>query len=194
MSLLRDKILREFFMLWATAAAVAVLMFSSGCAEVGVKSDTWQAVFLTTGQVYYGKLSDSNGEFYRLDKVYYLRRQPPAEGEEEQQPEVTLVKMGTELHTPEDFLEINRDHIIYIEDLNPAGQLAQGIMQAEIAAADAAAQGNVPPPAPGQGAPTAQAAPAAATLPTNQLTPEEMEQFRKFQEFQQKQESAQPQQ
>ena len=101
--------------------------------------------------------------------------------------------MGTELHTPEDFLEINRDHIIYIEDLNPAGQLAQGIMQAEIAAADAAVQGGV---VPGQeSAPTGQAAAAqpapAATLPSsaNQLTPEEMEQFRKFQEFQQKQQT-----
>lgn len=188
MGLLKDKVFRDFFIMWSMIAAALVLIFTTGCGEVSVKRSAWQAVFLTTGQVYYGKLTDRRGQFYRLKNVYYLRRQVPAEteeGEEAPQAQLTLVRMGSEIHAPEDEMKINRDHILYIANLQPQGPLSLRIEQAELAAvqpwrpvadADESAE---------EGAPSTE--PEASTLPGDQLTPEEMEQFRKFQEFQQKQ-------
>lgn len=148
-----------------SVAIVFVAGASTACNEVDGKLDNWQAVFLTSGQVYYGKLSDSSGPFYTLEDIYYIRRVPGAE--EDQAPQFTLVKMGQELHGPQDMIMLNRDHILYIENLTDEGQVAQRIQEAKDALA-AAPDG----------------AAVLAPLPADQLTPEEMEQFRKFQEMQ----------
>ncbi len=148
-------------------ALTFVISGLSACNEVPSKANAWQAVFLTSGQVYYGKLKDSSGQFYTLEDVYYIRRDAQAA---EGAPQLTLIKMGNELHGPEDSIILNRDHILYVEHLKKDGLVTKRIAEAKDAAAKAPA-----------GDATAQ---AETTLPANQLTPEEMEQFKEFQKFQ----------
>ena len=38
-----------------------------------INGGQYQAVFLTNGQVYFGKLHQVNGEYYRLTDIYYLQ-------------------------------------------------------------------------------------------------------------------------
>ena len=40
---------------------------------------------------------------------------------------VSLVKLGDELHGPADKMEINRDQILFIEDLKPNSQVVMAI-------------------------------------------------------------------
>jgi hypothetical protein len=40
---------------------------------------------------------------------------------------INLVKLGAELHGPTDEMRINRDHILFIEDLKDDSQVVQGI-------------------------------------------------------------------
>jgi len=95
-----------------------------------VKASDWQAVFLTNGQVYFGKLKGANDNYPVLEDIYYLQVQEvpiqpaePATEEEGVQPAVQtqqqtiLVKFGTELHKPMDKMYINKDHILMFEDL-----------------------------------------------------------------------------
>lgn len=101
-------------------------------------SSGYQAVFLTNGQVYFGKLSNSDGQFPMLKDIYYLQvTQPPLQGSQQQgqqqtqaqaQPQISLVKLGQELHGPVDEMSINRDQILFWEDMKDDSQVVKAIM------------------------------------------------------------------
>lgn len=90
-----------------------------------VDRDGYQAVFLDNGQVYFGKLSDVNSEFVKLTDIYYLQvRQQGSDDDEglqpapnQQQVQPVLVKLGSELHGPEDVMFISRDKVLFWENL-----------------------------------------------------------------------------
>lgn len=94
----------------------------------------WQAVFLTNGQVYFGKVAKIDEGFVYLKSIYYLQiitsqdtiGQPP---DVQTQPEqrLTLIKLGNEIHGPLDEMRINRDHVVMIEDLKDDGRVVQAI-------------------------------------------------------------------
>lgn len=94
--------------------------------------DSYQAVFLTNNQVYFGKLSRADSKYPVLKEVYYLQvtqALQPRGQEETPTQNVSLVKLGGELHGPEDEMVINRDHILFYEDLKPDSQVVQAIKQ-----------------------------------------------------------------
>lgn len=102
-----------------------------------VGSTEYQAVFLTNGQVYFGKVSSAQSEFVTLKDIYYLQVvQPPLQGQGTpeaqaqaagQQPQISLVKLGNELHGPTDEMKINRDQILFYEDLKEDSQVVKAI-------------------------------------------------------------------
>lgn len=110
-------------------AAWFVYSWLTGADFLFGKQDKYQAVFLDNNQVYFGKLSREKSGYAVLRDIYYLRLnqalQPPASTA--QIPNINLVKLGTELHGPEDEMRINREHILFIEDLKEDGQVAQAI-------------------------------------------------------------------
>ena len=76
------------------------------------KTSDYQAVFLTNGQVYFGKLSGTGSDWVTLKDIYYLQVQQqvqPTDENSQQQPNLTLVKLGNELHGPVDEMKINKD-------------------------------------------------------------------------------------
>lgn len=96
----------------------------------GVKSGQYQALFLTNGQVYFGKLSNVDDRYVKLTDIYYLQVQQavqPAEGSTDQQPKVSLAKLGSELHGPEDEMQVNRDQVLFWENLKGDGKVAKAI-------------------------------------------------------------------
>lgn len=96
----------------------------------------WQAVFLTNGQVYFGKVDSIHPDFIDLKDIYYLQvvnvedtsalGQPP---DVQAQPEqrLTLIKLGNEIHGPLDSMLINREHVVIIEDLKSDSRVVQAI-------------------------------------------------------------------
>ncbi len=102
------------------------------------KNSGYQAVFLTNGQVYFGKLSDTAGTYATLRDIYYLQvSTPPLQGTPEQQQaqqqtqqqRLLLVKLGKELHGPVDEMKINRDQILFYEDIKEDGQVVKSIRE-----------------------------------------------------------------
>ena len=92
----------------------------------------YQAVFLTNGQVYFGKLYRENSKYPTLREVYYLQvTQPPQPLQAGETPpaNINLVKLGGELHSPQDEMRINRGQILFIEDLMPDSRVVQAIQQ-----------------------------------------------------------------
>jgi len=99
----------------------------------GVDSSKYQAVFLSNGQVYFGKLKGLGGNAPVLEDVYYLVINQPLQGQEGEkpvQPKYTLVKLGREIHGPEDKLILQKRHILFVENLKDDGKLVAAIKQA----------------------------------------------------------------
>jgi hypothetical protein len=99
----------------------------------GVKSGQYQAVFLTNGQVYFCHLSTPTGQYLGCDDIYYLQVQssvqPDNNKSSDQNPQVSLAKLGNELHGPEDHMAINRDQVLFWENLKDSGKVVQAIKQ-----------------------------------------------------------------
>lgn len=89
-----------------------------------------QAIFLTNGQVYFGEISKTNSKWIELKDIYYLQVQQPLQQKdpkEQQQPQISLVKLGNELHGPVDKMKINRDHILFYEDMKDESKVNDAI-------------------------------------------------------------------
>ena len=97
-----------------------------------INTDKYQAVFLNSqdGQVYFGKLGTYNSDLYVLTDIYYVRVENPIQPEgasQEAQPNISLAKLGSELHGPEDVMYIARDKVLYWENLKDDGQVVTAI-------------------------------------------------------------------
>jgi len=88
-----------------------------------VPSGSYQAVFLDNGQVYFGKLAEERDGFARLTSVYYMQLQ----GNTQAAADSVLVKLGSEVHGPADFMDINVGHILFTEDLTGDSKVAKAI-------------------------------------------------------------------
>ena len=107
------------------------MWFSS---EGSINGSEYQAVFLTNGQVYFGKLSGVDEGYAKLTNIYYLQVQQQVQpstnsSSSNQTPQVSLTKLGNELHGPEDQMYIAHDQILFWENLKGNGKVAQAIAQ-----------------------------------------------------------------
>lgn len=94
----------------------------------------YQAVFLTNGQVYFGHLENANSGSPVLRDIYYLQsapQNPQQSGDQQQQPQLSLVKLGQELHGPEDRMVLKGDQILFWEDLKNDSKVVQTINQSK---------------------------------------------------------------
>jgi len=102
-------------------------------AGTAIDTSKYQAVFFTNGQVYFGKLSTLNDEYLKLTDIYYLQTQTAdsAESNPQQtsndQSDVQLIKLGEEIHGPEDEMVLSKDQLLFYENLKVDGKVAQSI-------------------------------------------------------------------
>jgi len=97
-------------------------------------SDKYQAVFLTNGQVYFGKLEDGGGDYVKLTDIYYLQSKDqgkvqPKDSADTSQPNLTLIKLGKELHAPADEMNISREQVLFWEDITDDGKVMKAIKE-----------------------------------------------------------------
>ncbi len=91
-----------------------------------VPGSRWQAVFLSNNQVYFGRLENYNREYVMLTNVYYLQAQQPVQPGQAPA-NLNIIKLGSEIHGPEDVMFIPKKQILFWENLNPDSQMVQAI-------------------------------------------------------------------
>lgn len=101
---------------------------------LGVNSGKYQAVFFTNGQVYFGKLEQQGTGYLRLTDVFYLQNNGEGDSSNPQQAgtsqsNVQLIKLGQEIHGPEDEMIISKDQVLFYENLKTDGKVSQSIEQ-----------------------------------------------------------------
>lgn len=94
-----------------------------------VDSSKLQAVFLNTGQVYFGNVKSLNNKYLVLSNIYYLQTAngSSTSATSTSSANVSLVKLGCELHEPYDQMVINRDQVTFWENLQDNGQVAKAV-------------------------------------------------------------------
>jgi hypothetical protein len=95
-----------------------------------IDSNKLQAVFLSNDQVYFGHITDLNNRFLALTNIYYLQTQNSGTAATTTTGNnVSLVKLGCELHKPYDRMVINRSEVEFWENLQSDGQVANAVKQ-----------------------------------------------------------------
>lgn len=104
--------------------------------------EKYQAIFLTNGQVYFGKITKETNNYLVLREIYYLQvTQPSLQGSadqkqqqfaQKQEPQISLVKLGNELHGPEDEMFISRSQLLFYENLKENSQVVKAIRDYKI--------------------------------------------------------------
>lgn len=113
-------------------ALVGYVVFGLGSpapASRFVNKTRMQAVFLNGGQVYFGHISNLSDKFMRVSDIYYLRvnQAVQPDGSSKGNQDVSLVKLGCELHGPDDSMVINQQQVIFWENLKTDGQVAKAV-------------------------------------------------------------------
>jgi hypothetical protein len=131
-----------------------------------VKKDNYQAVFISGGIGYFGKVTEMNSERIVMKDVYYLRSEntPAADGKTTQQT-VTLAKLEKELIGPESVMFIERKQVLFWENLRNDGQVADAIKR------DKSGEGTTTNQTTGTNPNTATTPATTATTPPAATTP-----------------------
>lgn len=99
-------------------------------ADSAIKAKQFQAVFLTNGQVYFGKVTKVDSSYVKVTDIYYLQVQQavqPKDASAANNQQVSLAKLGGELHGPEDIMYISRQQVLFWENLKNDGKVAKAI-------------------------------------------------------------------
>lgn len=83
-------------------------LFAPGASEL-IDRNAYQAVFLTNGATYFGKLAPQGDDWFLLTDVYYLQTTDKGEPQ--------LVKRGSEAQGPREPMVIAREQILFIENM-----------------------------------------------------------------------------
>lgn len=114
------------FIIWTLSVVIlsSKLNLISGEAEHSIDENLYQAVFLSNDQIYFGHLKNLNSQFFLLSNVYYVMiggSDLPGGGNR-------LVRLGqNEAHGPLDHMVINKDHVLFLENLTPDSPVVQAI-------------------------------------------------------------------
>lgn len=96
-----------------------------------IDGSKYQALFFTNGQVYFGKLTTLPGDYYKLTDIFYIQAadssKNPQETGESNDASPQLVKLGEEIHGPDDAMIINRDQVLFFENLKKDGKVTDAI-------------------------------------------------------------------
>ena len=85
-----------------------------------INSSSYQAIFLTNDQIYFGRLNNINSDYLLLSDTYYVKVNEEGNGQ--------IIKLGfVEPHGPEDKMIINKDQVLFWENLKPSSQVIETI-------------------------------------------------------------------
>ncbi len=134
-------------LVWIVLLLLLILIVAAGCVFMMKKyhggsinaTSEYQSVFLANGQVYFGKLAEQ-GRWLVLTDVYYLQVTQPLQSasgagatptttgtDTANNTEIKLVKLGSELHGPEDAMYIDRNQVLFWENMKDNSKVLEAI-------------------------------------------------------------------
>lgn len=90
-----------------------------------VDNSTYQLVKLSNDEVYFGKLSGLHSQYVTLDNAYL--QAPDGSDDDEENSNLTIVKISATVAKPEDTMYIAKDKIVYWENLQKDSKIMNAI-------------------------------------------------------------------
>lgn len=125
-------------LLWTIVAVVLIALIAvagwmiwsnTNRGTAGIDTSRYQAVFLSNGQIYFGKLSDHTVDAFKITNVYYPQAQANteegAETDVTTQSSIQLYAITEGVHGPEDEMLIMKSQVLYYENLRTDSQVAE---------------------------------------------------------------------
>lgn len=103
--------------------------------DSAINKDEYQAVFLTNGQVYLGKLASYNSTYFQLTDAFIVATPTTAKpattaaDASANSNDTQLVKITSGVLAPHDAMFVVRSQVLYYENLQPNGKAAKLIKQ-----------------------------------------------------------------
>lgn len=97
-----------------------------------VETDKYQVVCLQSGECYFGKITAVSSDTVQLKNVFYVQKTTSTTTDTTDTTSdnnLQLIKLGNEVHGPEDMMVINRTQVLYMENLKSDGKVTQTINQ-----------------------------------------------------------------
>jgi len=88
-------------------------------------SSAFWAVYLDSGQIFYGKKGKQNNNYVTMEDVFYY--QPGVRSANSEN--IRIIKVGTEIHQPQDYVYVNKQHIERQEQLSSDSKVVKAIEQ-----------------------------------------------------------------
>lgn len=108
---------------------------TTGTFQESIKKNQYQAVFLTNGQVYFGKVAKIDNTSYTVSDIYYLQVQDGTQNVQKTadakatDQNLSLAKLGSELHGPEDKMYIESKQVLFWENLKDDSRVVKAIQE-----------------------------------------------------------------
>jgi len=91
-----------------------------------IDREAYQAIFIQGQQLpYFGQIAEVNAGYLVLENIYYLSVGQSLDPDTTAKPQV--IKLGCELHGPQDQMIINRDQITWWQNLRSDGKVSEAI-------------------------------------------------------------------
>ncbi len=96
-----------------------------------IETSKYQVVCLQSGECYFGKVSAVTSDTVQIKNVFYVQKatdaSSAADATDASGNNLQLIKLGNEVHGPEDMMAISRSQVLYIENLKSDGKVTQTI-------------------------------------------------------------------
>lgn len=107
------------FLIGVLIAATVWLVFPKG---QQINTSTYQAVYLTNGQMYFGKLQNTDGAYLTIKSPYM-----PQSTSSPQDTASAIIKVKNQLWGPEDSIAIRSDQVSFWQNLRDDSKVTQAI-------------------------------------------------------------------
>ncbi len=110
---------------------VVWLLFGVPWNQQRILSDRYQAVYLTSSQIYFGKLQNTSGDFLTLKTPYVAQQSTDVNGDKATQSETSLVKVTQQVYGPDDSIALRTDQVQFWQNLRADSKIVQTIESAK---------------------------------------------------------------
>jgi hypothetical protein len=96
-------------------------------------NDSYQVVFLTSGQAYFGNITEITNEYIIMENPFSIKvQQAQTDGSSQvSQSEIKLLSIKDEFYQPEGYMLIEKSAILFMEELTDSSQIVEIIKNYE---------------------------------------------------------------
>lgn len=125
----RQQLAAYLFSALAIATAIAGVVLYTHRNDQRIAHDRYQVVYLTSGQIYFGKLQNTSGQYLSLKDVYTIDSQAPSSNDATGSVATPnkILKVSQQVYGPDDSMAIRSDQVQFWQNLRSDSKVSKAI-------------------------------------------------------------------